>query len=121
MAKANVELSELIIVGGIAVGATLIWDHTSNNGNVLTLLKNSFSEVAKVLFGDDEKTKVDDSNDQKNDTTPKRNSSNQVSDEAPQTDDQHGDGGSSKLDERVHAPSKSKMTEEKPQEKPEVN
>ena len=108
-ANANVELSELIIVGGIAVGAALIWDHTSNNGDVLASLKNSFSEFAKFLSGGNEKTKVDDSNDQKNGTSPKRNSSNQVSDEAPQTDV----GGSSQSDERVHAPSKSKKAEEK--------
>ena len=95
MAKANAKY----IVGGIAVfagialvGGALVLDHTRNNGNVR-------AAFARFLFGDDEETKVDDSNDQENGTSPN---------EAPKTN-QHGDGGSSKLDERVHAPSKSSM------------
>ena len=114
-ANANVELSELIIVGGIAVGAALIWDHTSNNGDVLAKVKNSFSEFAKFLSGGNEKTKVDDSNDQKNGTSSKRNSSDQVSGEPPQTNQHHD--SSSQLNEGVNAHPKS----EKAQEKPEAN
>ena len=105
MAKANAKyiVGGIAVVAGIAlVGGALVLDHTRNNGNVR-------AAFVRFLFGDDTKTKVDDSNDQQNGTSPKRNNSNQVSDEAPQTDDQHGDGGSSKLDERVHAPSKSSM------------
>ena len=106
-ANANVELSKLFIVGGIAVvgglavGATLFWDHIRNNGSLLAELKIPFSAFANFLFGNDKKTKVDNSNDQE--TSPKHNSSNHGSDETPQTDDQLRDDGSSQLDEGVNA------------------
>ena len=51
-AYASFELSEMYVFGAIAVGASLLWDHTNNDGKVLAILKKPFSEFHEFLVGD---------------------------------------------------------------------
>ena len=68
----NVELSGLLAVGGISV-ATLMWDHHSNHGRVLTTLEKSFSALGKFLCGGaNEKSAKADEGTSKTKTPPKK-------------------------------------------------
>ena len=57
--NANVELGDLLVVGGITFAGLLLWDHNKNDGKVLSTIKCSlkqlFSKDGDTKSGDDDK------------------------------------------------------------------
>ena len=57
MAKVCVELSDLVILGGIASFGLLVFDHSNNDGKVLAQIKHFYNEVKQSVFNGDEQSK----------------------------------------------------------------
>ena len=57
MAKVCVELSDLVILGGIVSFGLLVFDHSNNDGIVLAQIKNFYNEVKQSVFNADEQSK----------------------------------------------------------------
>ena len=64
MAKinANVELGDLLVVGGLTFSGLWLWDHNKNDGNFFSEIKSSFKKFFSkddTKSDDDKKTKLD--------------------------------------------------------------
>ena len=57
MVKVCVELSDLVILGGIASFGLLVFDHSNNDGKVLAQIKHFYNEVKQSVFNGDEQRK----------------------------------------------------------------
>ena len=57
MAKVCVELSDLVILGGIASFGLLFFDHSNNDGKVLAQIKHFYNEVKQSVLNHDEQDK----------------------------------------------------------------
>ena len=57
MAKVCVELSDLVILGGIASFGLLFFDHSNNDGKVLAQIKHFYNEVKQSVFNADKQSK----------------------------------------------------------------
>ena len=57
MAKVCVELTDLVVLGGITCFGLLVFDHANNNGKVLAQIKHFYNEVKQSVFNGDEQSK----------------------------------------------------------------
>ena len=57
MANICVELSDLVILGGIISIGFLVFDHANNDGKVMAQIKHFCNEVKQSVFNGDEQSK----------------------------------------------------------------
>ena len=57
MVNVCVELSDLIILSGIASFGLLVFDHSNNDGKVMSQIKHFYNEVKQSVFNADEQSK----------------------------------------------------------------
>ena len=57
MAKICVELSDLVILGGIVSIGFLVFDHANNDGKILAQIKHFYKEVKQSVFNGDKQSK----------------------------------------------------------------
>ena len=58
MAKVCIELSDLVVLGGIASFGLLVFDHSNNDGKVLAQIKNFYDKVKLSVFNADKQSKL---------------------------------------------------------------
>ena len=51
--KANVELSDLIVVCGLSLAGAIVWDHKYNDGRFWREIKSSFNSALSLQDGDE--------------------------------------------------------------------
>ena len=56
MAKVCIELSDLVVLGGIASFGLLVFDHSNNDGKVLAQIKHFYNEVKQSVLNGDEQS-----------------------------------------------------------------
>ena len=57
MAKVCVELSDLVVLGGITCFGLLVFDHADNDGKVFAQIKHFYNEVKQSVLNGDEQSK----------------------------------------------------------------